>query len=80
MKLDIGISVVHETIYRYIYINKKNGGRLYTYLRHKNKKYHHQFTLIKNVVSKYVKVVTKALIEIITPLKKISHTIRVYTS
>jgi IS30 family transposase len=40
MKLDIGISVVHETIYRYIYTNKKNGGKLYQYLRHKNKKYH----------------------------------------
>ena len=40
MKLDTGISVVHETIYRYIYTNKKNGGKLYTYLRHKNKKYH----------------------------------------
>jgi len=40
MKIDIGISVVHETIYRYIYTNKKNGGKLYKYLRHKNKKYH----------------------------------------
>ena len=40
MKIDIGVSVVHETIYRYIYTNKKNGGRLYKYLRHKNKKYH----------------------------------------
>ncbi len=40
MKLDIGVSVVHETIYRYIYVNKANGGRLYKYLRHKNKKYH----------------------------------------
>ena len=40
MKLDIGVSVVHETIYRYIYANKANGGRLYKYLRHKNKKYH----------------------------------------
>ena len=40
MKLDTGVSVVHETIYRYIYSNKKNGGKLYTYLRHKNKKYH----------------------------------------
>jgi IS30 family transposase len=38
MKLDIGISVVHETIYRYT--NKKNGGKLYEYLQHKNKKYH----------------------------------------
>jgi len=40
MKLDTGISVVHETIYRYIYTNKKNNGKLYKYLRHKNKKYH----------------------------------------
>ena len=40
MKLDIGMSVVHETIYRYIYMNKANGGKLYTLLRHKNKKYH----------------------------------------
>jgi len=29
MKIDIGVSVVHETIYRYIYTNKKNGGKLY---------------------------------------------------
>jgi IS30 family transposase len=42
MKLDTGASVVHETIYRYIYTNKLNGGKLYTYLRHKNKKYHHR--------------------------------------
>ena len=40
MKLDTGIYVVHETIYRYIYDNKANGGKLYTSLRHKNKKYH----------------------------------------
>ena len=40
MKRDTGAYVVHETIYRYIYANKKNGGRLYKYLRHKNKKYH----------------------------------------
>ena len=36
MKLDIGESVVHETIYRYIYKNKVNGGKLYKSLRHKN--------------------------------------------
>ncbi|MGB5965295.1 MAG: IS30 family transposase [Sulfurimonadaceae bacterium] len=40
MKLDIGISIVHETIYRYIYADKANGRRLYKSLRHKNKKYH----------------------------------------
>ena len=36
MKLGTGVSVVHETIYRYIYTNKSNAGKLYTYLRHKN--------------------------------------------
>ncbi|MDO8453735.1 MAG: hypothetical protein Q7S59_04105 [Sulfurimonas sp.] len=36
MKLDTGMYVVHETIYRYIYYNKANGGKLYTSLRHKN--------------------------------------------
>lgn len=40
MRLDTGVSIVHETIYSYIYANKKNGGKLYKYLRHKNKKYH----------------------------------------
>lgn len=130
MKLDTGVSVVHETIYRYIYSNKANGGKLYKSLRHKNKKYHHRsndyrsrgtiidrvmidkrpkivdkksrigdweidtvvgkdhkgflvtvvdrkskFTLIKNVISKHAQVVTQALIEMITPLKNITHTI-----
>ena len=40
MKLEIGLSISHETIYRFIYINKVNGGKLYKSLRHKNKKYH----------------------------------------
>ena len=130
MKLDIGISVVHETIYRYIYTNKKNGGKLYKYLRHKNKKYHcrsnnykargtiidrvmidkrpkivekknrigdleidtvigkdhkgalvtvvdrkSKFVLIKNVPSKEASIVTKALIEMIQPIKAITKTI-----
>ena len=29
----------HETIYKYIYHKQQSGGRLYKYLRHKNKKY-----------------------------------------
>jgi len=29
--------VSHETIYRYIYHNKRSGGKLYLFLRHKNK-------------------------------------------
>ena len=42
MKVDKGFTVCHETIYRYIYYNKSRGGRLYKYLRHKNKKYHNR--------------------------------------
>jgi len=127
MKLDVGYTIAHETIYYYIYANKANGGKLYKYLRHKNKKYHKRsndyksigviidrtmidkrpkivdkkqrigdleidtvigknhvgalvtvvdrkskFTLIKNVESKQADVVTKALIEMITPIKGIT--------
>jgi IS30 family transposase len=130
MKLDIGVSVAHESIYRYIYANKANGGKLYTYLRHKNKKYHKRsndykargtiidrvmidkrpkivdkkqrigdfeidtvigknhvgalvtvvdrkskFTIIKNIASKQADEVSKALIDMITPIKAITHTI-----
>jgi len=130
MKLDTGVSVVHETIYRYIYANKKNGGKLYKYLRHRNKKYHHRsneyrsrgtiidrvmigkrpkivekknrigdleidtvvgknhkgflvtvvdrkskFVLIKKVLTKEAQIVTDALIEMIQPIKGITHTI-----
>ena len=33
-------SISHETIYQFIYRNKASKGRLYKYLRHKNKRYH----------------------------------------
>jgi IS30 family transposase len=130
MRLDIGVFVVHETIYRYIYDNKANGGKLYKSLRHKNKKYHNRsnnymargtlidrvmidqrpkivdkksrigdleidtvigknhvgalvtvvdrkskFTLIKNVPTKEARVVAKALVEMLQPIKAITHTI-----
>jgi len=130
MKLDTGLSICHETIYRYIYQNKSMGGRLYKRLRHKNKKYHNRantyqrrgiiidrvsidkrpkiverknrigdfeidtvigrhhigalvtvvdrkskFTLIKNVASKRAEEVTKALIDMLLPLKPITKTI-----
>jgi IS30 family transposase len=39
MALDNLRPVSHETIYKYIYHNKRSGGNLYKYLRHKNKKY-----------------------------------------
>ncbi len=130
MMLDTGLSICHETIYRYIYQNKSRGGRLYKRLRHKNKKYHNRantyqrrgiiidrvsidkrpkiverknrigdfeidtvigrhhigalvtvvdrkskFTLIKNVTSKRAEEVTKALIDMLLPLKPITKTI-----
>lgn len=40
IKVDQNITIHHETIYRFIYTNKSNNGRLYLHLRHKNKKYH----------------------------------------
>jgi len=130
IKKDKDISITHESIYRFIYKNKENGGILYKYLRHKNKRYHKRsqeykargtiidrimidkrpkivdkksrigdleidtiigknhigalvtvvdrkskFTLIKRVPSKQADVVTKALIEMITPIKAITKTI-----
>jgi len=42
MKRDKGFTICHETIYRYIYYNKSKKGRLYKYLRHKNKKHHNR--------------------------------------
>ena len=47
MKRDEGFSVCHESIYRCIYYNKSRGGRLYKYLRHKNKKYHNRSNTYK---------------------------------
>ncbi len=40
MKHDGAGSISHETIYQFVYRNKAGRGRLYRYLRHKNKKYH----------------------------------------
>jgi len=51
-------------------VGKNHKGFLVTVIDRKSK-----FTLMKNIVSKHAKVATQALIEIITPLKKISHTI-----
>jgi len=130
MKRDKGLTVSHETIYRYIYYNKFRGGRLYKHLRHKNKKYHNRsnsyqrrgiiidrvsidkrpkiverknrigdfeidtvigrhhigalvtvvdrkskYAIIKKVSSKRAEEVTKALIEMLYPLRKITKTI-----
>ncbi len=39
MRVDGLDSVSHETIYRYVYRDQKQGGTLYLYLRHKRRKY-----------------------------------------
>ena len=37
------ISLHHETIYRYVLADKKNGGNLYKHLRHQNKRYRKRY-------------------------------------
>lgn len=39
MKLTLGFRVSHETIYRYLLTDKREGGTLYMHLRHQNKPY-----------------------------------------
>ena len=39
LEMEYGISIHHETIYRYIYKDKDNGGTLHTHLRHYGKSY-----------------------------------------
>lgn len=39
LHVDENLSISYETIYQYIYKNLKQGGTLYKYLRHQNKKY-----------------------------------------
>ncbi len=39
LHVDENLSISHETIYQYIYKNLRQGGTLYKYLRHQNKKY-----------------------------------------
>ena len=43
MKLDCSFSVCHETIYRYLIVDKQAGGTLYTHLRHKAKPYRKRY-------------------------------------
>ena len=39
LHVEENLSISHETIYQYIYKNLRQGGTLYKYLRHQNKKY-----------------------------------------
>ena len=130
LKKDKIITISHETIYRYIYKNQSNGGKLFKWLRHQNKKYKNRselyrtrgqirnrvnisqrsvlvnrkvrfgdfevdtvigknhkgalvtlvdrnskFTLIKKVDSKHASGVTQAIIEMLSPIKNLIHTI-----
>ena len=130
LRLKNKISLSYETIYRYIYVNQRSGGRLYKSLRHQNKKYtkrssqyktrgqiknrvnisqrpkiveaktrfgdfevdtiigkdhkgaivtlvdrKSKYTLMKIVESKHADVVTKAIIELLHPIKHLVHTI-----
>jgi IS30 family transposase len=43
---EVGVSP--SKIYRYIYVNGRNGGRLYKHLRHKNRKYHKRGRIYEN--------------------------------
>ena len=38
LKLELGVKISHETIYRYIWGDKKSGGELYKFLRTKGNK------------------------------------------
>ena len=42
LKLEGIMQVSHESIYRHIWADKRQGGKLYTYLRHGGKKYNHR--------------------------------------
>ena len=130
MKNDTKLTISHETIYKFIYKNKSNGGLLYKHLRHRNKKYHNRlnqyqkrsiipnkvsidkrakivdkksrigdweidtvigkdhkgailtivdkaskFLLIKNLGSKHADITRDATIDLLQPLKGITHTI-----
>jgi len=43
LKSDDVITLHHETIYQYIMVDKKQGGQLYTHLRHQNKTYRKRY-------------------------------------
>ncbi len=130
LKKDTSYTISHETIYKFIYKNKTNGGLLYKHLRHRNRKYHNRsnkykkrsiipnrisisersnivdkktrigdweidtvigkdhkgailtivckaskFLLIKNLGSKHADITRDATIDLLRPLKDITHTV-----
>lgn len=48
LKDDDVVSLHHETIYQYIFDDKKAGGELYTHLRHQNKTYRKRYGTTRN--------------------------------
>ena len=52
MKIDLGRSVSHETIYEYVRIDKKHGGKLYWSLSHRGRKYTHRKTKGSNIIGR----------------------------
>ena len=44
---EFGIPISQQTIYRYIWEDRNNGGKLYKYLRRKSKKIRHKSKLVK---------------------------------
>lgn len=45
LKLKHNVNISHESIYRHIWANKKNGGKMYKHLRRMGKKYNHRGAL-----------------------------------
>jgi IS30 family transposase len=43
LKLELGSSISHESIYRYLLSDREAGGELYLHLRHKHKKYRKRY-------------------------------------
>jgi transposase, IS30 family len=52
MKIDIGKSVSHETIYRYIKHDKRNGGKLFKLLPHQGEKYRYGSNRSSNIIGR----------------------------
>lgn len=46
-KKDKIVILSHETIYKYTYKNQRHGGKLFQWLRHKNKKYKNRSELYR---------------------------------
>ena len=76
MKIDVGKSISHQTIYKYIKHDKKNGGKLFKSLVHQGKKYRYGSSRSSNIVgrvgiSERPKIVEKKILTLIQYLTKL---------